>query len=80
MQGELAQKPHESSRAKKPPARAESELIQAELSSDASLFSTYIFKVVVASTLNFLAISMGEINTLQKYSFWERVDRQSKDS
>ena len=37
LQGELALKSHEPSRAEKPPARAESELSRAELSSDASL-------------------------------------------
>ena len=40
LQGKLAQKSHELSRAETPPARAESELNRAELSSDASLIFT----------------------------------------
>ena len=41
LQGELAQKSHEPSRAEKPLARAGSELNRAELSSDASLLKKY---------------------------------------
>ena len=39
LQGQLAQISHEPSQAEKPPARAESELSRAELSSDASLYT-----------------------------------------
>ena len=50
LQGELAQISHEPSRAEKPPARAESELNRAELTSDASLIGImlklYFFKIL----------------------------------